>query len=67
MAEKIANGEGEKGTEGGYRDWRSFSGDGLKIEAKGMRAFYDQIVPNATKALLKKLGGGQMEIVPGIA
>jgi len=63
MAEKIANGEGEKGTEGGYRDWRSFSGDGLKIEAKGMRAFYDQIVPSATKALLKKLGGGQMESV----
>jgi hypothetical protein len=63
MAEKIANGEGEKGTEGGYRDWRSFSGDGLKIEAKGMRAFYDQIVPSATKALLKKLGGGQMEDV----
>ena len=64
MAEKIANGEGEKGTEGGYRDWRSFSGDGLKIEAKGMRAFYDQIVPNAAKALLKKLGGGQMATVP---
>jgi hypothetical protein len=58
MAEKIANGEGEKGTEGGYRDWRSFSGDGLKIEAKGMRAFYDQIVPSVLKDVLRKVGGG---------
>jgi len=39
------------------------SGGGLKVGGEGMKAFYDQIVPNATKALLKKLGGGQMESV----
>jgi N12 class adenine-specific DNA methylase len=36
----------------------------LKVGGEGMKAFYDQIVPAATKALLKKLGGGQMEAVP---
>lgn len=35
-------------------------GDGLKVGGEGMKAFYDSIVPNAAKALLKKLGGGQM-------
>jgi hypothetical protein len=39
------------------------AGEGLKLEQQGMRTFYDSIVPNATKALLKKLGGGQMEQV----
>lgn len=63
IAEKIANGEGEKGTNGGYRDWRTFSGDGLKIESRGMRVFYDQIVPNAVNALLWKLGGARLGFV----
>lgn len=39
------------------------SGDGLKVGGKGMEAFYDQIVPNAVKALLKKMGGGTLEAV----
>jgi hypothetical protein len=32
----------------------------LKVGGEGMKAFYDTIVPNATKALLKKVGGGQL-------
>lgn len=39
------------------------SGDGLKVGGEGMKTFYNAIVPNATKALLKKLGGGQMGTV----
>jgi len=35
----------------------------LKVGGEGMRAFYDKIVPNAVKALLKKTGGGQLEMV----
>jgi hypothetical protein len=41
----------------------SLAGDGLKVEAKGMRAFYDTIVPTALKKLLPKVGGGQMGAV----
>ena len=39
------------------------SGLDLKVGGKGMRAFYDKIVPNAVKALVKKLGGGSIEKV----
>lgn len=35
----------------------------LKVGGEGMKAFYDKIVPNAVKALLKKMGGGQLEMV----
>ena len=42
---------------------RRIEGDGLKVGGEGMKTFYDQIVPNSVKALLKKLGGGQMEVV----
>lgn len=41
----------------------SLSGVGLDIGGEGMKAFYDQIVPNAAKALLKKLGGGELQTV----
>jgi hypothetical protein len=44
----------------------SSSGDGLNIGGEGMKTFYNSIVPNAAKALLKKLGGGQMEFVKGM-
>ncbi len=37
-------------------------GEGLNIGGEGMKTFYDQIVPNAVKALAKRLGGRQ-EIV----
>jgi hypothetical protein len=59
VAEKIARDEGERDA-GGYREWRYLRGDNLKVEAKGMRAFYDIIVPTALKKLLPKVGGGQM-------
>jgi hypothetical protein len=60
IAEKIARNEGDK-DEGGYRDWRYLRGNNLKVEAKGMRTFYDTIVPTALKKLLPKVGGGQMQ------
>jgi hypothetical protein len=41
----------------------SLAGAGLDIGGEGMKTFYNSIVPNATKALLKKLGGRQMETV----
>lgn len=37
-----------------------YSGLDLKVGGEGMKAFYDKIVPNAVKALLKKVGGGQV-------
>lgn len=42
---------------------RSLSGDGLKVGGEGMKAFYDQIVPNTLKTVLKKVGGGGLEAV----
>ena len=38
-----------------------YTGLDLKVGGEGMTTFYDKIVPNATNALLKKLGGGKME------
>ena len=49
LAQKIAEGGG------GY-----FEGNDLKMPHKGMRDFYDRIVPAQAQALLKKFGGGQM-------
>ena len=62
IAEKIARNEGEQ-DEGGYRDWRYLRGNNLKVEAKGMRTFYDTIVPTALKKLLPKVGGTQLQPV----
>lgn len=62
IAEKVARDEGERDAEG-YREWRYLRGDNLKVEAKGMRAFYDTIVPTALKKLLPKVGGGQVGTV----
>ena len=42
---------------------RVLMGESLKVGGEGMKAFYDTIVPNAAKALLKKVGGGQMAAV----
>ncbi len=58
VAKKIVAGEG-----------RSKDGDmvlegiDLKVGGEGMKSFYDSIVPNAVKALLKKVGGGQLQDV----
>lgn len=38
-------------------DMKELSGLDLKVGGEGMKAFYDKIVPNAVKALLKKVGG----------
>jgi hypothetical protein len=62
IAEKVARDEGERDADG-YREWRYLRGDNLKVEAKGMRAFYDTIVLTALKKLLPKVGGGQMTTV----
>ncbi len=47
----------------GKRHSVEYSGLDLKVGGEGMRAFYDRIVPNAVKALLKRVGGGQMRDV----
>lgn len=52
----------------GDRAMNVYSGLDLKVGGDGMRAFYDRIVPNAVKALLKKVDGGQMrniDLSPG--
>ena len=41
----------------------SFAGLDLKVGGKGMKTFYDQIVPAALKKLLPKVGGGKLETV----
>ena len=62
IAKKVEARDGEI-TGIGQTDARKLTGLDLKVGGEGMKAFYDQIVPSATKALLKKLGGGQMETV----
>lgn len=42
---------------------RVLMGESLKVGGEGMKAFYDKIVPAAVKDVLKKVGGGQMEVV----
>lgn len=42
---------------------KTYSGLDLKVGGEGMKTFYNAIVPNATSALLKKLGGGKMDTV----
>jgi len=39
------------------------SGNGLKVGGEGMKAFYDKIVPNTLKDVLRKVGGGALESV----
>ena len=59
IAQKIINREGDvaKGYEDGVL---VLSGTGLKVGGKGMKVFYNVIVPTAVKKLLPKVGGGQM-------
>lgn len=40
---------------------RSLDGLDLKVGGEGMRAFYDQIIPQVARDVLKKLGGGQLQ------
>lgn len=41
----------------------TFKGLDLKVGGSGMKAFYDQMVPQRVSAVLKKLGGGKVETV----
>lgn len=41
-------------------DQRSLSGIALKVGGEGMEAFYDRIVPQVTRDVLKKLGGPEL-------
>ena len=54
VAEKIINNEGEFEEISGYR---TLTGDNLKVGGKGMKGFYDSIVPNVAQALVKELTG----------
>ena len=42
---------------------RVLSGLDLKVGGDGMKSFYNQIVPNITKDVLRKLGGGKLDTV----
>lgn len=42
---------------------RILRGDDLKVEATGMRKFYDDLIPQVARDVLKKLGGGKLERV----
>jgi diguanylate cyclase (GGDEF)-like protein len=42
---------------------RDYSGLDLKVGGEGMRAFYDGIVPQVARDLLKKIGGGGVESI----
>lgn len=35
----------------------------LKVGGEGMKGFYDTLVPNVTRDILKKMGGGKLEMV----
>lgn len=62
IAEKIKNGEGEKL---GHADdsGRELSGLDLKVGGEGMRKFYDEIVPQIAKDVIKKIGGNGLKTV----
>jgi hypothetical protein len=61
VADKIISGEGTAFPKGSVSEgMKKLSGLDLKVGGKGMKTFYDQIVPLAVKKLLPKVGGGQM-------
>jgi diguanylate cyclase (GGDEF)-like protein len=60
LALRIAKGDGRHD---GYKGRTVLRGLDLKIGGEGMRAFYDKIVPNVAKDVLKKLGGGTVTAV----
>jgi len=64
IAKKIEAGEGVTGKHGKYRDWHTLYNLDLEVgEGKGMKVFYDQIVPIALKKLLTKVGGKTLKTV----
>lgn len=65
IAQKIANREGVKDDSSPYREWYTLSGLDLKIGGEGMKAFYDQMLPNEVNKFVKKFGAkvGKSNIV----
>ena len=59
VADKIINNEGDVDDISGYT---TLKGDNLKVGGKGMKAFYDKIVPDVAKSLVKELTGKQVEV-----
>lgn len=57
LAEKIINDVTDEDTNAEYR------GLDLQVGGSGMKAFYDQIVPQRVREVLKKLGGEKAEMV----
>ncbi|MBK8772532.1 MAG: hypothetical protein IPM06_19200 [Rhizobiales bacterium] len=55
IAKKIAD--------GAKAEWANLSGIDLKVGGEGMHAYYDQILPQVVRDVLKKVGGGQVETV----
>lgn len=54
MAQKIRDGEGEHYT---TDDYRHIEGTDLQVGGKGMKAFYDGIVPQVASDVIKRFGG----------
>jgi hypothetical protein len=51
MADRIRDDPAQSGT---------IEGEGIRVDDTGMATFYDRIVPNVAKDVLKKLGGGKV-------
>lgn len=62
VAEKIVGSEPSR-TTGSGKPVHTLEGIDLKIGGEGMKAFYDQIVPQVANDVLKRLGGGKVETV----
>ena len=56
IANKILNNEGETEEITGHT---TLKGEGLKVGGKGMKGFYDKIVPDAARAIVRELTGVQ--------
>ncbi|MCC6496740.1 MAG: hypothetical protein IT193_10850, partial [Propionibacteriaceae bacterium] len=57
LAQKILAKSGDPDTGAGGEKGHVYRGVDLKVGGEGMKAFYDEIVPNAVKDLAKKTGG----------
>jgi len=60
IADKIVNGEGKQGINGGAN---RIEGLDLKVGGKGMKTFYEKIVPKVAKELVRKLGGEGLTVI----
>lgn len=58
IAQKMINGEGRQRA----HTWKTLSDLNLKVGGEGMKGYYDQIVPQVANDILRKVGGGKVEI-----